>query len=256
MRKFNKVFVALCCITSLNSFSQGEIDTEKKIFFRDESTFALLLNSNGYGINYRYARRQNAFRSTLFDFDVVRIKSPKEKKVQNEEIPSSPSFVYGQVNSLASIRAGIGLQRELYEKEDKGSVSIRLIYTTGLSLGLVKPFYYIDRGEYARFDINLHAISNSLDGKAPFYKGFNEIRPVPGGFLKVGFTFEYSNNDKIINAFEGAIAADAFLWPIEIIATHKSMFYVSFILSYRFGKAIDKKAIRSNRRIDNLVNVN
>jgi hypothetical protein len=34
-------------------FSQGDIDEQKKIFYRNERSISILLNSNGLGINGR-----------------------------------------------------------------------------------------------------------------------------------------------------------------------------------------------------------
>ena len=36
--------------------AQGEIDKQQKVFFRNERSFALILNSDGYGLNYREAK--------------------------------------------------------------------------------------------------------------------------------------------------------------------------------------------------------
>ena len=37
--------------------AQGEINEQQKIFFRNERSFAFLLNSDGYGGSYREAKR-------------------------------------------------------------------------------------------------------------------------------------------------------------------------------------------------------
>jgi hypothetical protein len=57
-----RVFVFLggvmYCFTAV--FSQGEIDQQQKVFYRNEWSLALMINSNGFGLNYRYCDRINA----------------------------------------------------------------------------------------------------------------------------------------------------------------------------------------------------
>ena len=54
--------------------AQGEIDSQEKIFYRNEKVFGVSLNSNGYGLSYRYATRVNAYKHNLFEFEFAEIK--------------------------------------------------------------------------------------------------------------------------------------------------------------------------------------
>jgi hypothetical protein len=38
------------------SYAQGEIDEQQRVFFRNERSGAILLNSDGFGLNYREAK--------------------------------------------------------------------------------------------------------------------------------------------------------------------------------------------------------
>ncbi|NBC83886.1 MAG: hypothetical protein GVY19_10975 [Bacteroidetes bacterium] len=231
-------------------YGQGEIDDQETILFKDESTVAIHLNSNGFGANYRYARRQNAFKSTVYDIDFIKIKHPKEKKVTNIFFQN---FVYGQMNALFGLRTGLGLQEEIFSKRDKGSISIRYFYTGGLSMGLIKPVYYIINDSLVRYDINTHLDILQVENKASFFKGIDQLKFVPGIHAKFGFCFEFGSDNTVINALEGGIGIDVFARPIEIMATHKSVAYFSFILSYRFGKVVSQQFRRSRGAIDKAV---
>jgi len=221
-------------------YCQGELAEKGEIFYRNESTIAIHLNSNGFGGNYRYADRINAFKSTIYDIDLVKIKDPKEIKVTNLFFQN---FVYGQRNSLFALRGGLGRQHEIFSKQDKGSMAIRYFYTAGISAGIEKPVYYVIDDSVVQYDINSHYDALQVDGKARFFKGVNEIQFVPGAHIKFGCSFEFSNNPNIINALEGSIVIDVFARPIEIMATHKNLLFFSFMLSYRFGKVLDQSGV-------------
>lgn len=241
-------------------YSQGEINDQEKIFFKDESTFGAMLNSNGFGVNYRYAKRQNAFKATVYDADLVRTRHEKERK-QNRY--STNNTVYGQMNSLLTLRTGLGLQKEIFSKRDVGSVRILYFYSAGLSSGFVKPVYHLlitnenTEPDKVRFDIEngQHIPAQAYVGKASYFYKVNETKYVPGIYAKFGFSFEFSQNEKIINALEGAIGVDMYARPIEIMATHTNFLFPSFIFTYRFGKAVDKKTQRSRNAIDKMVDI-
>lgn len=256
------VIGALCggfCI--VNVFSQGEIDEEKKIFYRNESSVALLLNSNGYGGNYRFARRINAYNARLLDLDFVYVKHPKEYKSASLDPYNYRSFVFGKWYSFYTLRTDIGFQKEIFSKSDKGSLSIRYFYNAGLSLGLMKPIYYKVAtgpavGSYPeivveRFDPYSHT---TVYGKAPFYKGISETEMVPGVNVKGGVCFEFGQRDKIVRALEGGFTLDVFPKVIEIMATEENnWFFLAVFASYRFGKAKDAKVRTRKTKLDQLL---
>ena len=48
------VFIALGAVSL---YAQGELNEQQKVFFRNEISFAALLNSDGFGVSYREAAR-------------------------------------------------------------------------------------------------------------------------------------------------------------------------------------------------------
>ena len=233
--------------------AQGEIARQSPIFFRNEQSLALLLNSNGYGINGRYAKRINARRKTIFDIDFVGIKHPKEVRISNNFI-SNRSFVYGKQNSFFNLRVGYGKQKELYRKIDKGGISIRRFFSFGPTAGFIKPIYYEvfetnqsnPGSEYyltdKKFNTSIH--QTSIYGRSSFCKGFNEIEVVPGIHGRLGISFEYSRQSITLHALEGGIMLDAFPKKIPIMATEDNSFiFFSLFVSYRFGKIVDDRGI-------------
>lgn len=256
------VFIVFCLCFTVDVFSQGEIDTQPKIFYRDERTWALSINTNGYGGGYRYAKRIDGFRKTTYEIELYHIKHEKELKVPSyvsQQIGSS--FVYGKLNSFFALHAGIGYQRELYQKQDRGSISIRYFYNFGPSLGMLKPVYYrvyvTDENNNTvlktiRFEPHLSAAA--IQRAAPFYVGLKELSVVPGGYGKFGFTFEFSKNDAIFNALETGIMLDTYIKKIQIMADNQNHWiFLSFFLTYRFGKIINSEFKSSDNKVQDLL---
>ena len=248
------------CLT----FAQGEIDDQEQIFYRNERTFAAFLTSTGVGGSFRYAKRITAFKKTLYEIDLVSIKHPKEVKISTTiSTLAGRSFVYGKLNHFYNLRAGIGLQKEIFQKFDKGGISIRYFYNFGPILGIKKPIYYniyeisadgtITGQKIEKFDITQH-VDPRIMSKASYFKGIDEISFTPGLYGKAGFSFEFGKYDEILHAIETGIIFDAFLTriPIMAIENNKQVFF-SLFLSYRFGKVIDSRFKRRKTAIDEII---
>ena len=42
---------------TVSLYAQGELNEQQKVFFRNERSFAILLNTDGIGVSYRGAKR-------------------------------------------------------------------------------------------------------------------------------------------------------------------------------------------------------
>jgi hypothetical protein len=256
MRTVSAILIfTLFIITSV--FPQGEIDDQKKIFYRNERTFAATLNSNGYGGNFRYAKRLDGFRKSTYEIDLFYVKHEKEAKItiySSQQLGNS--FVFGKLNSFFTLHVGIGLQKEIFEKHDKGGISIRYFYNFGPTIGILKPIYYEvitdTSGSVVTMKFESHLIN--IQRKAPFYVGLKEISFVPGAYSKFGFTFEFSKSEKVISAIETGIAIDAFVKKMPIMANNENHWlFFSFFLSYRFGKVIDAQFKNKTTKLDEVL---
>lgn len=238
--------------------AQGEIDTQKRVMLRDERTFGAFLNSNGWGLNYRYGYWRNARNQFIIDGDFSFVKHPKETKTTVAYNYSTYRYVYGKENLFWELKGTAGWQKELYRKIDRTGISIRLYYAGGLSLGFTKPIYYkvfttsnigeIIYEEFVKFDPSIH--QNLIGGRGPFYKGFDELKLYPGIYGKTGFSFEYSQKDAIVHALEAGISVTAYPKKIPIMATEQNSFlFFTLHVGYRFGRIIDiSEAARSRSR--------
>jgi len=226
--------------------AQGEIDEQTKIFYRNERSYALSLNSNGMSLKYRYAFRKDAFRSTFYDIEIGNLKHPKEIKTSNPLYYNSGKYVYGKLNNLYVVRANYGFQKQIYEKRDIGGISIRRLYSIGATLGLLKPIYYqIIVPPYdvklEKFNAQTHRVGDIL-GTASFFKGLNEAFPDPGINVQYLYSFEFSKKDEKIQSVDVGATAELFLYPPKIMAEIiNSPFFLTFFISYRFGKVVDSR---------------
>lgn len=237
--KKNITLYLFILLFSFQSFAQGEIDDEKKIFYRNEKTWGIFVFSNGWGGNYRYGRRINAFRKFIWEIDINYIRHPKERKVTVDQY-SATRFVYGKVNLPFEFRGSVGFQRELFRKIDKGGVSVRFVYVGGPTIVLLKPIYYEIGGYPDGFRDEKFSIANStkIYGRASFFKGISELKIDPGVFLKAAFNFEFSKKDNRVKALEVGVTASAFLNEVEIMYAQNSRFLFNIFVNYRFGRIV------------------
>ncbi|MEA2040950.1 MAG: hypothetical protein U9N85_00165 [Bacteroidota bacterium] len=225
--------------TKLNA--QGEVDDEKKIFFRNEKSFGFNLNTNGWGASYRYGKRINARKKWLYEGGFNYVKHEKEKKQFNFLSTSLSRFAYGKTHLAVNTQFGMGRQNEIFEKFDKSSISIRFVWTAGGSVAFLKPIYYkvLEKDEFVIRTYDKDVPWFYIWGKGPFFKGFNEIKIIPGGYAKAGFSFEFSTTDTRLNILETGVFAELYPKKLEIMATeiNHNIFY-GIYFSYRFGKVV------------------
>jgi hypothetical protein len=239
---------------AISLYAQGELDQQQKVFFRNEKSFAILLNTDGVGLSYRGAKRIDYRNKSLFEIDAGNLKLIKEYK--QASVYTQGSFIFGKLNSTFFLRSGFGRQHELFKKTDMGGIAVRYFYSAGPVFAIYKPIYYrvlhlISANEYElkeeKFDAS---IASPLDiySKASFAKGLNETKVMPGLYAKGGFNFEYSKEDKIIHAIEFGAQLNAFPKKIPIMSgsNNKSLFFSLFV-SYRFGIILDPLDPESNK---------
>jgi len=234
---------------------QGDLNEQQRVFFRNEKSFGIQLNTDGIGFSYRTAKRTDYLNKNIIEYEFGTIKHPKEYKLSNPYTQGT-SFVFGKLNFPMYFRASIGRQHELYKKADLGGVSIRLFYSGGPVLAVYKPIYYkviypVSLTEYfikeEKFNTNI-AIPQDIWGRAAFTKGFNEIKVMPGLYAKSGFSFEYSKEDKVLHAVEVGATLSGYLKEIPIMASddNKAIFFSLFV-SYRFGMVVNPLDPESNK---------
>jgi len=241
-------------VNCVDGYSQGEIDKQAKVFYRNERSWSGSLNSNGWGVNYRYSKRLNAFSSLIFDADLAGIRHSKEIKSQSPYKGGwGRSYVFGKTNEAFAIRGGTGYQKELFSKFDQGGISIRFFSGGGLSLAILKPVWYqkvtgfnpstLELSlEPSLFDPDYMQSIYDIYDRESFFKGINESFVIPGVYVRAGLSFEYSSEDRTVHAVEGGIQVEGFLKKLPILVTDDNhQLFLTLFATYRFGKVIDAR---------------
>ena len=229
--------------------AQGEIDIQEKIFWRNERSGGLLLNSDGWSVLYRELRQTQPTQRWFLEGGLGTFKHPKEIKLSNYVFQGPGTFVFGKLNSVWTLTAGGGFHQELFEKRDLGGVSISWFAGGGVAVLFATPIYYkvinysFD-GYYFLTEekFNIDSIHQALDiySKASFFKGFNEMKVYPGFYARGGFSFEYSHNDKLTHSIELGASIHGYSKKIPIMATESNkQFFPAFFVSYRAGFILD-----------------
>jgi hypothetical protein len=159
-------------------------------------------------------------------------------------------FIYGKINNFYSLKLGYGNRRMIAGKPEPGTVSIHWVYSGGLSIGLLKP-YYIDA--YVLQDNSTQYVLKSIKyeekykesfvqqqnivGGSGWTKGLGEIKVVPGIQAKTGLHFDFAATAKTKLAIEVGVGGELYTKPIEIMASQKAYPYlVNAYVTLQFGK--------------------
>lgn len=236
-----------------NALAQGELNSPVEIFYRDERTLSVDLTQFGLSFNYRYNYRIDDFNALITEFSLGTIKHPKEIKVPANTFYNLNRFVYGKMNECFDFKAGVGFQKEMFQKTDKGSVSIRRYSTVGITTAILKPIYYViyvdaDGDAYIDYEISekfsysQHLQIIDIKSKDSFFKGVDEMFIIPGFFFKTGLMIEFGKQERYISALDGGFILEIFSKDLPIMAHTKNYQIIpTFYIGYRFGWAIDAR---------------
>lgn len=180
-------------------------------------------HTRGYALHGRYLKYKDGYTTQGFEFDLVKLRHPKEVISSEDIFNSYRGYVRGRTNSLYTMRMGYVQERILFDKTDQGSISIAWVYSGGLSLGLLKPIYLVvdeisSEGTPTTEIIRYTGETNpfAIRGEANFFTGINETALRPGIYAKTGFSFDFQLLDDQITTLETGVAYDYFFTEVPI----------------------------------------
>lgn len=219
-----------------------------QLLYRGEQEFGALIHSSGWGINYRRGKHITGYRKRTFEAEFVSLRHPKEIKIEVPDI-GTKGYFYGKQFTVHLLRGGYGYHKVITGKSDRRGVELRLVTLGGVSIAFAKPVYlniwYPDPSHPPFGNINMERYDASnprhtpdyIAGRAGYFNGFGRMNVIPGGFLKLGLSFEHSNLDDDIKLLETGITVDAFSKTIPIMANARNnQVYVNVYLNIMFGK--------------------
>ena len=214
---------------------------------KHEFSMGFRLNTDGWGIfaDYGKVKARDLKRSDMFhDIMFLQLEFGETKNAKEQKIRGATNkYIYGKVNNLYALKAGVGFQKMIAGKPDPGSVSIHWVNTVSFSLGLLKPYYlnvYSSVDPTIKYtDINHGDFLNkySIKGSAGFSKGLDEVVFVLGGQIRSAIHIDFSPDKSHVLSVETGVKAEFYSQEILLMADQKptSAFYNLFI-AFQFGK--------------------
>lgn len=250
MKKIFLIGTLLLIFQSLAALAQQQNPYEyvesPPVLLRKEFSAGIHIHSNGWGIDFRRGRNLTVNKKRMLEIEFVGMHHPKEIKSINPYYENSKAFVFGKLNSMMVLRTGYGLQQVIASKAEWGGVELRLNTTGGFSLGLLKPVYlniiredFPDPGfvvSVEKFDPDVHTI-DLIYGRANFFRGFSEIKPYPGLYLKAGLSFEHGRYTDDVKIIEVGMTLDAYSKKLPIMAmTKNNQLFFNFYINILYGR--------------------
>lgn len=225
----------------LNALAKQE--EEGVIIFNKHNVFGLGLATDGYGVIFEKGFKQDKSRTTLLRFEFFEKKHIKEERVTNPTIfGASNSFIYAKLNNFYQFRAGYGMLKLIGNKGNKNGIEISAVGIGGLSLGLLKPYYYDmqDRTGNLKKRVLFDKRDSGLtliNGAAGLTYGWKEVKIKPGAFLKTGIRFDYGRYNEMVGAVELGLMGEFYASKIpQMYNVKQKQFFFSGFVTILFGK--------------------
>ena len=233
------IVFAFCCLPSLFAQEIEIGDVEMLSVRKRQWDLYGTIHTNGFGLGSQFGKEHSIRLRSGFDLEYIYYRHFKEQRLRYDQIV----IVYGKLNYFGMLRGGYGFTRILSAKPYWGGVEVGYFLYGGLSLGLSVPVYVNvlkSNGDIdpVRYDPEEHKFGN-IYGRASIWRGFKEIKPHPGLYLKTGLSFDFAGSDADIIKLDIGVASDFYLIPVEKMAFSPKQ-YVLFTgyLTIHFGKRL------------------
>jgi len=222
-----------------------KMEEEGNLVFSKHSLFGFRLATDGYGIFYEKGKYKTNTKTLLYQFELNEKKSPKDHKVATTDAYGYTlnSVVIGKLNNFYQFKAAIGQQYLIGGKGNKNGVAVTAIYTGGLSLGILKPYYFNITDQYGNtVRLKYPAVidsgySNNISGAAGFGTGWSEVKFKPGLNAKTAMRFDYGRFNESITAIEVGLTGEYYFSSIPMMyGVPAKNFFFNAYLSIMFGK--------------------
>lgn len=232
---------------------------KKPKFIRAELSGGLRLNSDGWSIfvDKGWVKGEGKQRDYFYDVKLLQIEFGEKKHFKEQKRTNniaaigdreSKPFIYGKINNFYALKAGYGLRKMIAGKPENRNISIHWVYSGGLALGLLKPYYIeayaMENGgftrktlKYSEEDAATFLNASAILGSSGISEGIDEVKMVPGIHAKTGLHFDFAASKHTKLAVETGINAEYYTKNIELMALQDPKPYlVNVYLSIQFGK--------------------
>ncbi len=218
---------------------------EGVLVYRKQSIFGAQFRTNGYGGFYELGKMKSNRKTTIYRLDITEIKHQKEDKPPSGGIVFGNPYIYGKINNFYQATLGFGQQYILGQKGNKNGVAVSVVYSAGLAIGLLRPYYVEVQNpaggdnlviKYSVKDSALF-LGNSIIGGAGFSKGWSEMKMKPGGFAKAALRFDYGRFNEIVSGLEVGVSGEFYSEKIPIMFGQKDkQFFFQGYIALLFGR--------------------
>ena len=231
----------------INSIIKQE--EEGDVSFRKHNLFGGRLATDGYGISYEIGKYKNLRRTVLYQFDLNEKFHNKEEKSRNSSVNlfDNTSYKFGKANNFYQFKLGYGEQYLIGGKSNKNGIAVSAIFASGLTLGLLKP-YYVDaddnnnqRIRYKFVDTLPGGVSPDYLGASGFTVGWKELKLKPGVHAKTALRFDYNRFNEAVSAVEAGVTGEYYASKILQMtygpdAKKERSFFFNAYIAIIFGK--------------------
>lgn len=221
---------------------------EGTLVYNHHHIFGIQVRNLGYGIFYEYGRMKNTRKTNIFRLDLTEIKDRKEDKVQNTAngfIFFGNPYIYGKINNFYQANLGFGQQVVLGQKGNKNGVSVTGIYSGGLAVGLLRPYYLqvidpvTNQEKFIKYSAADSALflGNTILGGGGIGKGWKELQFRPGLFARTALRFDYGRFNETVSGIELGVTAEYYTQNIRILAgPNDRKFFFQGYIALLFGR--------------------
>jgi hypothetical protein len=186
--------------------------------------------------------KKDKAKASLLRIELYERKHPKEDRITNFGVfGATNSFIFAKLNNFYQLRVGYGLQRLIGSKGNKNGIEVSAVATGGLSLGILKPYFYdVQDGAGNRkrvtFDTD-DTTAYTINGASGVTYGWNQAKLRPGAYVKPALRFDYGRFNEMVSAIEVGLCAEFFSSKIPQIYLNKErQFFFSGFVTLVFGK--------------------
>lgn len=226
-------------------------EEEGALIYQKQSAFGFKFNTDGWGMFYEHGKYKTITTTNLWWLEFGEHKHPKEEKSSAFNNAGGgftivSNYIYGKRNNFYNLKIGFGQQKLIGGKGNKNGVAVSAIYGAGISAGLLKP-YYLDivnkydgnKPQTIKYDNNdsLFLDPTLITGSGGMFKGWGELKFVPGAHVRTALRFDYGRYNELLSAIEVGLNAEYYSqkMPILLQVPEKSLFFNAYI-ALTFGK--------------------
>lgn len=221
------------------------MEEEGDLIFNKHNVFGIRLATNGYGINFEKGKFISPTKTRIYQFELNEVHDPKEHHVSasTDQINFSSVNPY-KINNLYEFKMAMGEERLIGGKGNKNGVAVSVLYTGGVTIGFLKP-YYLDvtnaitsattQETFAQLNQDT-AEGQQIQGAAGFFSGWDALKIQPALNAKLAMRFDYGRLNQTISAIECGLTEEYYFSKVPLVYMVKEHnFFFNAYVQIMFG---------------------